>query len=149
MVVWGVYINIMPLLRNSSSVIIMFPSDGQHNYCESEWAGVRAFDCRRMRRVRELERIHTPAIKGKRRHIYTIICIKSVCRSTFADCRSQFLLDRLGRCLKLIVSYRGTSSHEFASQFGLDIFIREKTPKPQSARSLTVRATDRQNGATI
>ena len=68
---------------------------------------------------------------------------------TFADCRSQFLLDRLGRCLKLIVSYRGTSSHEFASQFGLEFFIREKTPKPQSARSLTVHATDCQNGATM
>ncbi len=85
----------------------------------------------------------------KHGYIYTIICLKSVCLATFADCRSQFLLDRLGRCLKLIVSYRGTSSHEFASLFGLEFFIREKTPKPQSARSLTVRATDRQNGATI
>ena len=36
------------------------------------------------------------------------------------------MLDRLGRCLKLIVSYRGTSSHEFASQFGLKKCIREK-----------------------
>ena len=63
------------------------------------------------------------------RIIYTIICLKSVCRSTFADCRSQFLLDRLGRCLKLIVSYRGTSSHEFASQFGLEFFYtRKKLP---------------------
>ena len=62
------------------------------------------------------------------KYIYTIICLKSVCRSTFADCRSQFLLDRLGRCLKLTVSYRGTSSHEFASQFGLAFFIREKHP---------------------
>ena len=59
--------------------------------------------------------------------IYTIICLKSVCRSTFADCRSQFLLDRLGRCLKLIVSYRGTSSHEFASQFGLEFVYTRKT----------------------
>ena len=58
--------------------------------------------------------------------IYTIICLKSVCRSTFADCRSQFLLDRLGRCLKLIVSYRGTSSHEFESQFGLEFFYTRK-----------------------
>ena len=55
--------------------------------------------------------------------IYTIICLKSVSQATFADCRSQFLLDRLGRCLKLIVSYRGTSSHEFASQFGLAFFL--------------------------
>ena len=59
-------------------------------------------------------------------YIYTIICLKSVCRSTFADCKSQFLLDRLGRCLKLIVSYRGTSSHEFASQFGLEFFYTRK-----------------------
>ena len=59
-------------------------------------------------------------------HIYTIICRKSVSRATFADCRSQFLLDRLGRCLKLIVSYRGTSSHEFASQFGLAFFLYAK-----------------------
>ena len=55
--------------------------------------------------------------------IYTIIRLKYVSQATFADCRSQFLLDRLGRCLKLIVSYRGTSSHEFASQFGLAFFL--------------------------
>ena len=36
------------------------------------------------------------------------------------------MLDRLGRCLKLIVSYRGTSSHEFASQFGLEFFYTRK-----------------------
>ena len=45
----------------------------------------------------------------------------------FANCRWQFLLDRLGSCLKLFVSTESTSSHEFASQFGLAIFcIREK-----------------------
>ena len=31
--------------------------------------------------------------------IYTIILLKSVCLSVFANCRSQFLLDRLGRCI--------------------------------------------------
>ena len=36
--------------------------------------------------------------------IYTIILLKSVCLSAFANCRSQFLLDLLGRCLKLSVS---------------------------------------------
>ena len=36
--------------------------------------------------------------------IYTIILLKSVCLSQLAKCRSQFLLDRLGRCLKLFVS---------------------------------------------
>ena len=45
----------------------------------------------------------------------------------FADCRSQFLLDRLGRCLKLIVSSGSTSCHEFASQFGLAFFYTRKT----------------------
>ena len=50
----------------------------------------------------------------------------SVCPSTFADCRSQFLLDRLGRCLKLIVSSGSTSCHEFASQFGLAFFLYAK-----------------------
>ena len=32
-------------------------------------------------------------------YIYTIILHKSVCLSAFANCRSQLLLDRLGRCL--------------------------------------------------
>ena len=44
----------------------------------------------------------------------------------FADCRSQFLLDRLGRCLQLFVSSDSTSSHEFASQFGLAFFLYAK-----------------------
>ena len=60
------------------------------------------------------------------KRIYTIICLKSVCLATFADCRSQFLLDRLGRCLKLIVSSGSTSCHEFASQFGLAFFLYAK-----------------------
>ena len=41
----------------------------------------------------------------------------------------QFLLDRLGRCFKLFASTEITSSHEFASQFGLYIFYTRKTPK--------------------
>ena len=59
--------------------------------------------------------------------INTIIRLKSVSQATFADCRSQFFLDRLGRCLKLIVSYRGTSSHECASQCGLAFLYTWKT----------------------
>ena len=43
-----------------------------------------------------------------------------------ANCRSQFLLDRLGRCLKLFVSTGSTSCHELVSQFGLDFFIYAK-----------------------
>ena len=43
-----------------------------------------------------------------------------------ANCRSQFLLNRIGRCLKLFVSTENISSHEFASQFGLDIFLYAK-----------------------
>ena len=54
-------------------------------------------------------------------NFYTIILLKS-----FAVSKLQFLLDRLGRCLKLFVSTDSTSSHEFASQFGQQCFIREK-----------------------
>ena len=54
------------------------------------------------------------------RYIYTIFVLKSIC-SLFANFRSQFLLNRLGRCLKLFVSTVGPSSHEFASQFCLPI----------------------------
>ena len=43
----------------------------------------------------------------------------------YYNCRSQCLLDRLRRCTKLFVSTDSTSSHEFASEFGLAIFIRE------------------------
>ena len=43
-----------------------------------------------------------------------------------ANCRSQFLLDRLGRCLKLFVSTETISCHEFASQFGQAIFLYSK-----------------------
>ena len=43
--------------------------------------------------------------------IYPIICLKFVCLATFAECSSQFLIVRLGRCLKLIHSTRGTFCH--------------------------------------
>ena len=42
---------------------------------------------------------------------------------------SQFLFDRLGRCLKLFVSTESISCHEFASQFSLAIFYMRNTPK--------------------
>ena len=42
---------------------------------------------------------------------------------------SGFLLDRLRRCLKLLVSTESTSCHEFTSQFCIDIFYTRKTPK--------------------
>ena len=54
--------------------------------------------------------------------IYTILLLKSVCVSMLANCMSQFLLDRLGRYLKLFVSTESISCHEFASQFGLAFF---------------------------
>ena len=60
---------------------------------------------------------HISSQSHKKAYIYTIILLKSVCRS------SQFLLDRLGRCIKLFVSTEGLSSHEF----GLAIFF-AKTP---------------------
>ena len=50
--------------------------------------------------------------------------------SLFANCRSQFLLDRRGRCIKLIVSSESISCHEFASQFGLEFVLYAKNPKP-------------------
>ena len=46
-----------------------------------------------------------------------------------ANGRSQFLLDRLGRCLKLFVSTGSPSYHEFSSQFGLAILYTRKNPK--------------------
>ena len=61
--------------------------------------------------------------------IYTIILLKYVCLSAFANGRSQFLLDRLGRCIKLFLSAESISCHEFASQFGLAIFCTRKTLK--------------------
>ena len=39
--------------------------------------------------------------------------------STFADCSSQFLLNRLGRCVKLIVSSRGRGDRGELTQFSL------------------------------
>ena len=63
------------------------------------------------------------------RFIYIIILLKYVCMSQLANCRSQFLPDRLGRCLKLSVSTGGPYFHEFVSQFGLAIFYTRKTPK--------------------
>ena len=46
--------------------------------------------------------------------------------SQLANCRLQFLLNRLGRCIKLFVSTERTSSHEFTSRFGLYIFLNAK-----------------------
>ena len=52
--------------------------------------------------------------------------LKSVCLSQLKNCRSQFLLDRLGRCLKLFISTESTSCHESASQFVLEYFLYSK-----------------------
>ena len=41
--------------------------------------------------------------------IYTMILLKYVCLSQLANCRSQFLLHRLGRCLELFVSTESTN----------------------------------------
>ncbi len=54
------------------------------------------------------------------------VCL-SVCLSQLANCSSQFLLDRLGRCLKLFVSTESTCCHEFAFQFGLEFFYAKNT----------------------
>ena len=55
--------------------------------------------------------------------IYTIILLKSV---GVSNSRSQFLLDLLGRCLKRFVWTEIISCQEFASQFGLTIFLHAK-----------------------
>ena len=80
----------------------------------------------------------------KQSFIYTIICLKSVCLATFAQCSSQFWLNRVGRCVKLIASTRGTFCHEFAPQFGLDFFIRQKNRKPLSPAYFDPRCGDKQ-----
>ena len=60
--------------------------------------------------------------------IYTIIrSLRTL--SVFANCRSQLLLDSLGRCLQLFVSSDSTFCHEFTSQFGLAFFYMRKTSK--------------------
>ena len=59
----------------------------------------------------------------QRKHLYYN---SRVCLSQLANCRSQFLLDRLVRSLKLFVSTESTSRHEFASQFGLAICLYAK-----------------------
>ena len=50
------------------------------------------------------------------------------CVSLFANCMTQFLLDRLGIYITLFVSTVIPSSHTFASQFGLAICFWRKTP---------------------
>ena len=52
----------------------------------------------------------------------------------FANCRSPFLLDSLGRCLYLSVSSDSTLCHVFTSQFGLANFFREKLQTPRLNR---------------
>ena len=69
----------------------------------------------------------------------------SVCLATFAQCSSQFWLNRVGRCLKLIASTRGTFCYEFASQFGLDFFIRQKTANHCRPHT-SIRAAEINNG---
>ena len=69
--------------------------------------------------------------------IYAIILLKYVCMSQLANCRSQYLLDRLGSCLKLFVSTESTSCHEFAYQFGLELFVCEKHPQLSRIPTLT------------
>ena len=49
---------------------------------------------------------HSSTTAERKKEIYTIILLKSVCLSAFANCRSEFLLNRLGKCLKLFVSLK-------------------------------------------
>ena len=67
-------------------------------------------------------KIYTIILLSVRPSVRPSVCL-SVCRSVLAHCRSIY---RLGRCLKLFVSTDSTSSHEFASQFGLAFFLYAK-----------------------
>ena len=62
-------------------------------------------------------------------YIVSCIIIKYTCLSQLSNCRSQSLLDHLGRCLKLFLSTDSTSPHEFASPFGKEFFHKRKAPK--------------------
>ena len=81
----------------------------------------------------------------------TIILLKSV---AVRKLKSQFLLDRLGRCLKLFVSTESTYSHELGSQFGLAFFYSRKKHQKSIAKtgsrasvcSMNKRATRRKEG---
>ena len=83
--------------------------------------------------------------------LYTIIRLTSVslsvCQATFTDAILARSPREMSETDRILPRY-------FLSRVRVSVrprifFIRKKTPKPQSARSLTVRATDRQNGATI
>ena len=54
---------------------------------------------------------------------YTIVLLKYVCLSLFANCRTQLMFNHLGRCLELFVSNVIPSSHMVASQFDLAIVL--------------------------
>ena len=70
------------------------------------------------------------------RTIYTIILLTSVCLSVLANSRSQFLLDRLGRCLKPFVglSTENIPCYELVSQFGQAIFYAINTHNYRESR---------------
>ena len=70
--------------------------------------------------------------------IYTIILLKSVCPLMLANCRSQFLLDRLGRYLTLFGSTDSTSCHEFAFYFSLAFCLYAKNIQKLSRRPTLV-----------
>ena len=51
------------------------------------------------------------------------------------------MLNRLGRCLKLFVSTQSASCHDFASQFGLAIFLYVKNTQKLSRRPRPVQVS--------
>ena len=71
-----------------------------------------------------------------------MILLKSVCLSVDVSrlqvaIDARFMPDRLGRYIKLFVSTGSTSSHEFASKFGLGFFIPEKYPNTVAKTDLS------------
>ena len=68
--------------------------------------------------------VFTLSMEESVRHLYYYS--PNMRKTLLASCGSQFLLDRLGKCLKLFVSTVGTSCHKFASQYGLEMFLYAK-----------------------
>ena len=63
-------------------------------------------------------------------HRWATVCSihNYVCLSLCVSHMSNFLMDRLGRCLKVFVATVIPSSLDVASHFGLALFYRRKTP---------------------
>ena len=86
-----------------------------------------------------------PTVSGRNLKSISRIFFSINCLSLFVNCRSQLLLDRLGRYLKLFVSTDIPFSHEFTSQFGLaNLLLAKNTQKlsRKPSRRVSVQLND-------